>query len=781
MAPFTRRRLQVSLTWQFSLTAFVIVAFMAAILVRHLQDTILSDALDNARNDARDVAMPRIAGALSPADLAGPLEGDRLAEFDRNVRASVISGRIPALVVWNAAGDVVYSTYPQEADRFLPDRGAPREALSGATVLTLAASAPSPGQDDSRPMVQVAAPLRLPGVDGVAGAVTVARIDTTVVSRLGEAQRLVLIISIGGLAVLYLALMAVMRRTDREISRQQTELERATVISESAPDLVAALTPTGAIVWLNSAGRKLLGLSPDQRLTGIEIADFFPDTARDLVAKQALPITLGKGEWIGETTLRGQDGRTAPVVVVLRGHRNGRGQTEFISLSIRDVTERKDYEARLVHLARHDPLTGLVNRRRFEEELGREVAQAKRYGTRGAIIYINVDRFSEVNDRFGFRSGDMLLARLAGSLKKRLRETDLVARLAGDEFILLLPQTDAAQARITVNRLTDMIRRDSIAIEQDSVRLTVSAGVAVYPEHGTGVEELMVRAGRAMHHAKVAGGDGFHLYQPEKDGESLSAPDRTWEGRIKDALHLNKLVLYVQPIMHLGSGEITQYEVLLRMHGEDGEVIAPNAFLPTAERSGLIHDIDRWVVRQSVQLIAEHQRLGHDLYLEVNLSGSAFADHELLPLIQYELLRTRINPACLTLEITETAAIQDMDQAHTFISTLRGWGCRFAIDDFGVGFGSFSYLKHLPVDYVKLDGSFIRNLPRERADQHLVRAMVEVTRVLGKQTVAEFVADQETLALVRSLGVDFAQGYHVGKPHPIDQLRPAETVPVVAA
>lgn len=216
--------------------------------------------------------------------------------------------------------------------------------------------------------------------------------------------------------------------------------------------------------------------------------------------------------------------------------------------------------------------------------------------------------------------------------------------------------------------------------------------------------------------------------------------------------------------------QISRYELLVRMAGDGGEIIPPGAFLGLAERFGLIHAIDRRVVRRAIHLIAEHRRAGRELCLEVNLSGKAFGDSELLLMIRRELAETAINPACLVLEITETAAIADIGQARKFVDALGALGCRFALDDFGVGFSSFYHLKHLPVTYLKIDGSFIRNLPCDPGDQRLVKAMVEVARGLGKQTIAEFVGDEETLRLLREYGVDYAQGYHIGRPRATSRI-----------
>ncbi len=264
----------------------------------------------------------------------------------------------------------------------------------------------------------------------------------------------------------------------------------------------------------------------------------------------------------------------------------------------------------------------------------------------------------------------------------------------------------------------------------------------------------------------------FVLYPPDSIESALIGTRPSWETRIRQALQKGLFFLHAQPLLDLQRNEITRYELLLRMAGKEGEIILPTSFLGMAERCDLIHPIDRWVVYQAIHLIAEYRRRGRELCLEVNLSGKAFADKELLPLIQRELTATGIPPACLVLEITETAAVADLNHARTLIEALKELGCQFALDNFGRGFASFHYLKHMLVDYLKITGDFIRNLPRDLVDQHLVKTMVEVARGRGIQTVAECVENEEIVQLLRELGVDYAQGYHVGRPLPVSQVLP---------
>jgi diguanylate cyclase (GGDEF)-like protein/PAS domain S-box-containing protein len=774
----TRSRFRLSLTWQFAITVFAILAFIGAMLVWVLQRTIVEGSMQTAQVEARDTVARTIGPIFTAEDLAAAPAGDRLAELDRFVRERVLSSHTVGVTIWNANGDVVYSSGSGGTEGILDNAGARAAALAGSSETMLAEVAvPVPAGKDQRGdstalAVAVYTPLHLAGSADPAGAVALARLDTAGDDQVAGVRRDILMVLGSGLVIIYLALLAVMRRGDVTLAQQQDELTRAAVVMETIPDLVAITSPRGRLISVNPAGRRLFGLEDEEDLSRMRLGDCCPPMARDLLDREGFPAAVHAGTWHGEIETVSSEGREVPVAVTIRAHKNNKGDITYMSVVARDLTEVRGFEARLLHLASHDALTGLFNRRRFDEEIQRELAQARRYGTKGALLYVDLDNFKLVNDRLGHRVGDALLVRMATVLRKQLRETDTIARLSGDEFAALLPQVDAAGAQLVATRILDVTRRDTMVIGGQPVRTTASIGIALFPEHGTTSEDLLVHADRAMYQAKSGGRDALKLYKTEANADADLSSERNWEHKIREALGTDKFTLVAQPILHLGTNKVSQYELLLRLAGDDGEIITPIHFLGVAERSGLIHAIDRWVVREAIRLIAEQRRAGRDLFVEVNLSGMAFTDRELLPLIQYELLRTRINPACLTLEITETAAIADMEQAQTFIGTLRNWGCRFAIDDFGVGFSSFSYLKHLAADYVKLDGSFIRNLPRDAADQHLVKAMVEVARGLGKQTIAEFVGDQETVDLLRGFGVDYAQGYHVGKPAPLEELLP---------
>jgi diguanylate cyclase (GGDEF)-like protein/PAS domain S-box-containing protein len=440
--------------------------------------------------------------------------------------------------------------------------------------------------------------------------------------------------------------------------------------------------------------------------------------------------------------------------------------------SFRDITDRDRFESELLYLADHDVLTGLFNRRRFEQDVGRRVAYAARYGTGGAVLMLDLDDFKDVNDTLGHRAGDQLIKEVAQVLADRLRSTDVVARLGGDEFAVLLPEADEDDARAAAQALLEAIRGHRSSFEGRHLRVTASIGIAlVHDVDDGGEDEPLGRADVAMYEAKESGRDRLAVYVSQAHRDSMEAK-LTMIDRIRRALEHDLLEMYCQPILDLRTGRVSQYELLLRMVDEDGQILPPRAFLGIAERYGLMNDIDRWVVDQAIGLVADSEEDGEGMLLEVNLSAKSLGDPLFPGWVEQRLAASGIDASRLIFEITETAAIANMDEAKEFVNRLTRLGCRFALDDFGAGFGSFHYVKYLPIHYLKIDGDFVRNLSESSTDQSVVKAIVQLARGLGKRTIGEFVGDPRTVALLREYGVDYAQGYHVGVPLPVRDVLP---------
>ncbi len=432
-------------------------------------------------------------------------------------------------------------------------------------------------------------------------------------------------------------------------------------------------------------------------------------------------------------------------------------------------------EAELRYLADHDSLTGLLNRRRFRAELDQFVSFSARYGGQGAVMIIDIDGLKEVNDRLGHREGDNLIRRVAEALRARVRATDIVARLSGDEFAVLMPQTDTAGALQLGEDLRAEVA-EGLSPTPEAAAATISVGLAMFggKEKHAGAEAILVAADQAMYRAKENGRDRIALFHDPAEATRPRRRPQTTSARIRDALTQDRLRLGAQPIFGLVSGGVERYELLLRMTGENGELLPAATFIEVAERSGMAQELDRWVVARALELMGRRQREGDPISLHVNLSGASLTDISVLEFIERRLDEGDADPGRCTFEITQTARVEDYESAAGFADRLTEFGCEVAIDDYGAGFGPFEYLKRVPFDVIKIDGSFIREMPSNDADQLTVQAIVQIARGLGKRTIAEFVQDDDTTEMLRGYGVDMAQGFHLGRPVDVGEgLAPA--------
>ncbi len=459
---------------------------------------------------------------------------------------------------------------------------------------------------------------------------------------------------------------------------------------------------------------------------------------------------------------RRKDGREIPVEISLSPLDTADGR--LVSAAIRDVSVRRDEAEKLRYLAEHDELTGLRNRRTFEADLARETVRARRY-SEGTMLLIDIDSLKDINDTLGHAQGDELIRSVGALIAARVRATDMVARIGGDEFAVLMPDTPIEAARGVAEELLQNIRDHGVVLGAQRQRLTASMGLAAFGSAGPSIgEDVMVAADLALYEAKESGRDRAVVYAAKAPDAAERQARTAWSQRLRHALDSGGLVAYLQPIMTLATREVTQYELLVRLIDETGAAVPPSAFMPTAERTGLVREIDRFMIEQAVNLIAQPTTGGPDISYEVNLSARSLTDPGLPAFVSGLLDRTGADPSRLVFEITETAAIANMEQARGFADALRDLGCGFALDDFGAGFASFYYLKHMPLDFLKIDGDFVRTITVNRTDQLVVRHMAEIAADLGLQTIAEFVEDEATLELLVELGVDHVQGYHIGRP-----------------
>lgn len=442
----------------------------------------------------------------------------------------------------------------------------------------------------------------------------------------------------------------------------------------------------------------------------------------------------------------------------------------FILSVALDISQRKRAEEHLGWLASHDSLTGLINRRRFTEEVDEILKTAEHYGARGALLYIDLDQFKDVNDTSGHHTGDDLLKRVARILRKTVDSGNLCARLGGDEFAVLLVDADEVRAVEVAEQICQRMSKTQVSGQDRDHRVSSSIGVALFPQHGTNTKALLANADVAMYQAKEAGRNGWSLFQNDGEGWHKVHERVYWNELVKNTLEHESFNMYFQPIMNLQTMHVSHYEALIRIFEHDNSMVSPQKFILSAEQSGVIQELDQKIIAKVFQVKSMLQKKGIPAKFSINLSGLSFRNDNLFRDIEALCERFGIETKEIIFEITETAAVLDSARTKDIMEEIRELGCCFSLDDFGVGFSSLYYLKQFPFDYVKIDGSFVRNLKEDMDDQVMVRALVEVAQSFGQYTVAEFVENEDTLNLLKKIGVDFAQGYHVGKPVAPEEL-----------
>jgi diguanylate cyclase (GGDEF)-like protein/PAS domain S-box-containing protein len=538
------------------------------------------------------------------------------------------------------------------------------------------------------------------------------------------------------------------------------------IFVENMRDGAATVSEAGIVLYANRRLAELLG-RPLQEVIGLPIASFIAEPDRP-----GLEAISGRGKAGGtmEAGLLDHGARTVPVRV--NSSALDVDSHELLCLTFADLTHQRAQEreiavaqAALTEQATHDALTGLPNRTLLVDRITQTLARAGRAKTSTGLIFVDLDGFKSVNDTGGHAVGDAVLREVADRLQNVVRPMDTVARLGGDEFVVLLPALESALNAVNVaQRIAENIDMP-IALEHGTRNVTASIGVAVsnptVPGSPATPDRLLQHADAAMYHAKSLGGARTEIFDADRTPTTFEANRKTWVARIRTALDEDGFELFAQPIVELATGGVVQHELLLRMRDTDGDLIPPLSFLPTAERCGLIGEIDRWVIREAIALATRGHRVA------LNLSAASAGEPEVLELIERELTRHDTDPGNLVFEITETTAMQNIDRGEVFAARLVEMGCRFALDDFGTGFASFTYLKRLPVQYLKIDIEFVRDLVRSPRDESVVRAIVALAAGFGQQTIAEGVEDDATAAMLCDLGVDYAQGYLFGRPAPI--------------
>ena len=570
-----------------------------------------------------------------------------------------------------------------------------------------------------------------------------------------------------------------------ESKKVESEFRKLSTAIEQSINIIFITDPKGIIDYVNPMFEQITGWSKEEAVGRNPRILASGETPRSQYEELWSNITSGR-PWRYVFKNKKKNGQHYWANAIISPIKNEKGGiTHFLAIQ-EDITEKKRTEERIERLISYDELTGLVNRIRFGDLLNKWISSAHERvdGLSGALLLIDIDEFKSINDLYGHSIGDEFLIRVArllqnvvedmGSRRRErtsgeirsetLKGENIMGRLGGNEFAVFMGDITEEEGM----EAAEIVRRkiEGLYFAPLTTRFTVSIGVVFYPEHGNTTREMFTKADIARYRAKELGRNRFHRYRTEdRELEKMQLRLKERE-RIQKALNDDRFEPWFQPILDLTDNKIHHYEALARMKDENGDILLPGAFIDTAERFGLIGAIDRVIIDKTMKLQAETRRMGRELSFTINLSGKDFGDDDFLSFLHMRVKEPGANPGSHIFEITETAAVRDLNIAIKFIKALKSLGCHFSLDDFGVGFTSFIYLREMEVNYIKIDGSFIRRLHENANDQFFVKAITDVARGMGIKTVAEFVETEETLKLLKKFGVDYAQGTLIGKPAP---------------
>jgi diguanylate cyclase (GGDEF)-like protein/PAS domain S-box-containing protein len=567
--------------------------------------------------------------------------------------------------------------------------------------------------------------------------------------------------------------------TDRQLAAAElfSEKERAQVTLSSIADGVITTDPDGWVEFLNPVAEALTGwkMSAARGLPLQAICRLTDEASRQPAANPIETVLRDERtvEVAATLLLVRNDGVEIPIVHSGAPIRGRDGEINGVVLILHDVSNERQYAAKLSYQATHDSLTGLINRTEFESRMILALQSAAQLGRHHAVMYLDLDQFKVINDTCGHAAGDQLIRQVSAMLQRRLREGDTLSRLGGDEFGVLLENCPPDHALRIAEELRQTTRDLHFAWEERSFVVSVSIGLVNVDDGLYTLSDVLSAADAACYMAKDRGRNRVQLYRREDSEISLRHGEMEWAVRIQKALDEDRFVLYSQDIVQVDTKSHNQAhcELLVRMLDEEGKLVPPMAFIPAAERYGLMPSVDRWVLRNAFATMARMfaEPGGNSLELcSINLSGATLGDDTFLEYVREQFERFSLPSNRVCFEITETAAIGNLDRAARFIDELRKFGVLFSLDDFGAGMSSFGYLKHLPVDFLKIDGGFVKDMAVDPIDRAMVEAINNVGHVMGKKTIAEFVDSAKVMEALREVGVDFAQGYWVAKPVPFE-------------
>lgn len=562
---------------------------------------------------------------------------------------------------------------------------------------------------------------------------------------------------------------------ERRIIEEQS---RFRMILDCAGEAIITTDTAGIVQYLNPAAEALTGWSLN-KAQGLPLHKVF--RVVDELTRERLPNLVDQclrgGQVIGlpeHALLLSRAGSEYAVQDSLAPLRDANGETRGIVLVFNDVTEARRMAWQMTYHATHDDLTGLLNRREFERRLRRTLEQARLNHSRHALCYLDLDQFKVINDTCGHLAGDEMLRQIAQLLKSRIRKLDTLARLGGDEFAVLLESCSLDQARRVADEVREAVEDYRFTWEDRPFGIGVSIGLVAITPASEDITNVLRAADGACYAAKEKGRNRIHVVHKEDDTALVKRRgEMQWMFMIPWALEEGRFQLDYQPIAPIGSVKENghHYELLIRMVDANGDIVPPGAFLLAAERYNLIAKLDRWVISTAFEWLLAHPKHLRQLHLcEINLSGFSLGNEGFLDFVTSQFRDSQVPPEKICFEITETAAISNLASATHFMKSLRDLGCQFALDDFGSGLSSFAYLKNLPVDLLKIDGMFVKDIVGDPLDLALVKSINDIGKVMGLKTVAEFVENDDILVKLRGLGVDYAQGYAIGQPRSLEEL-----------
>ena len=532
-----------------------------------------------------------------------------------------------------------------------------------------------------------------------------------------------------------------------------------TDLLDTAPVIILSQTSRGEINSINRLGCELLGLKAPQ-IIDRQFDDFFTSSNNPKLDEfRKNPI----GRFDAETVSKQPTDDSRTIAWIHKSIHSPSDAPLILSIG-QDITQRKITEEHLLWLVDHDSLTNLYNRRYFQQMFEQQLKVAERYQVTGAILFFDLDQFKYINDTSGHQAGDQLLIIISNTLQNLIRTSDTLARLGGDEFAILVPETDADGAIALAIKILEQLKNIEFNPSGQPHKVSASIGISLFPEAGSNVADFMANADIAMYHAKESGRSCWHVFTLEEQAREQLTKQVLWKDRIESAIQQQRFIMHYQPILDIKTQKVSHAEALIRMIGSDGELIMPNNFIPVAEKTGLINHIDIIALTLAFDKLSSLDAENNPLKLSVNLSGKAFNNPYLQGFLQEQLDRNDIDAKKLIIEVTETTAIENFSAAVKMMTEVSAKGAQFALDDFGIGFSSFQHLRQLPVDYIKIDGAFIRQLDQREEDRILVKAITDIAKASGKKTIAEFVENAAIMEKIETFGIDYAQGYHIAKP-----------------